>query len=258
MVGIAPPRSSRGMLERDHELALFRECIAAASDGNGQLLVVEGRPGIGKSRLLAAGEEIAESAGYRVVGARGSELERDFAFGVALQLFESVANEQGDRAALRLSGSAGLAASLFEPAGASAAHAPAAGDFSILHGLHWLAANLAEERPLMISVDDLHWTDRGSLRFLLYLTQRLQDLPIVVAVGVRDAGAADEPELAAHPLAQVVKLEPLSAGAVGEIVRADLPDVSDAFVAACFAVTRGNPFYLRALVTELSTDGLGR
>lgn len=257
-MGGVPPGRSRGLLERDHELALFRESVAAADEGNGRLLVVEGRPGIGKSRLLAAGREIAESAGHQVVVARGSELERDFAFGVALQLFESVVNEPSS--ADPLSGSAALAESLLRPPqatnGSRTGQAPPAGDFSLLHGLHWLAANLAEERPLMILVDDLHWSDRPSVRFLLYLAQRLEDLPIVVAVATRESEAAEEPELAAHALAQLVRLEPLSRGAVGEIVRSVLPDADDAVVAACFASTQGNPFYLDALMIELAGDGI--
>lgn len=46
-----------------------------------------------------------------------------------------------------------------------------------MHGLYWLTANFAEARPLMVMVDDAHWVDAMSLRFLLYLIRRLEDLP---------------------------------------------------------------------------------
>ena len=41
--------------------------------------------------------------------------------------------------------------------------------FARFHGLHWLCARLAEERPLALLVDDAHWADEHSLRFLAYL-----------------------------------------------------------------------------------------
>ena len=47
------------------------------------------------------------------------------------------------------------------------------GDFAFLHGLYWLVSNLAEERPLLLCVDDVHWADAESLRFLNYLAPRL-------------------------------------------------------------------------------------
>ena len=67
------------------------------------------------------------------------------------------------------------------PARAACSAAPAptratAGDasFAALHGLYWLPLNLAAERPLLLAVDDLHWCDRPSLRFLAYLARRLE------------------------------------------------------------------------------------
>ena len=42
--------------------------------------------------------------------------------------------------------------------------------------------NLAADRPLVLAVDDLHWCDRPSLRFLAYLTRRLEGLPVLLAV----------------------------------------------------------------------------
>jgi DNA-binding CsgD family transcriptional regulator len=253
MAHAAAPRASQGLLERDRELALIQDAVDAAEQDAGRLLVIGGRPGIGKSRLLAEGCGLARRAGHRVVTARGGELEREFAFGVALQLFEAEVAAQGNGDGAPLRGAASLAAPLFDPS-LSPPGPPAAGDFSFLHGLHWLAANLSEERPLLIAVDDLHWSDRPSIRFLIYLAQRLEDLPITVAVAVREDGDAFA-EMASRPVARTIRLAPLSRTAVGQLVRARFPRADEGIVAACHTATQGNPFYLHELLAELDRDG---
>jgi hypothetical protein len=78
------------LLERDSELRTIDRRIAGARAGAGSLLVVEGPPGAGKTVLLAAARERAAHAGMLVLHARGGQLEREFSFGVARQLFETL------------------------------------------------------------------------------------------------------------------------------------------------------------------------
>ncbi|MGZ5411222.1 MAG: AAA family ATPase, partial [Solirubrobacterales bacterium] len=74
------------LLERDSELASIDALIEQARDGRAGLALVEGPAGIGKSRLLAELRRRAESEGFLVLTARGSEIEREFPFGIARQL----------------------------------------------------------------------------------------------------------------------------------------------------------------------------
>ena len=76
------------LLERSDELAQIGSALADGREGHGRFLVVEGPAGIGKTALLAAARTAAADAGMRVLRSRGTELERDFAFGVVRQLFE--------------------------------------------------------------------------------------------------------------------------------------------------------------------------
>ena len=85
---------------------------------------------------------------------------------------EPLTEHERDRA---FAGAAGLARPLFEPVPDRAA----ADDrlFARFHGLHWLCARLAEQRPLVLLVDDAHWADEDSLRFLAYLEARIDEIP---------------------------------------------------------------------------------
>ena len=76
------------LLERSEELARIESALGEARTGRGTFVVIEGPAGIGKTALLAAARTAAADGGMRVLRARGTELERDFAFGVVRQLFE--------------------------------------------------------------------------------------------------------------------------------------------------------------------------
>ena len=76
--------SVRGTLvERERELQELDRLVQGALEGQATLALVEGPAGIGKSRLLAAAREKAAAVGFRVLSARGSDLERELPFGGA-------------------------------------------------------------------------------------------------------------------------------------------------------------------------------
>ena len=157
-------------------------------------------------------------------------METDFAFGVARQLFEPVlaTAETSEREAL-LGGAAGGAARLVADA---AAEPSGGGDrgFAALHALYRLTANLAERAPLLVVVDDAHWADAPSLRFLAYLARRVGDLPVVLMVAVRTEETGAQALLLAELIAgagvEVVRPRSLSHDAVGALVRDELPEAS--------------------------------
>src|SRR4029453_12023043 len=76
------------LLERNEELARIESALAEARTGRGRFVVVEGPGGMGKTALLAVARMTAAEGGMRVLRSRGTELERDFAYGVVRQLFE--------------------------------------------------------------------------------------------------------------------------------------------------------------------------
>ncbi len=254
------PLTRQPLLEREAELAQLESALAGAAAGQGQLIVVESAAGLGKSALLQAAAEQARERGLNSLSARGTELERDFPFGVVRQLLEpALALIDGKQRERAFAGAAALARALFEPlADERTAADPTYGR---LHGLYWLIANLTARDPLALVIDDAHWADSPSLRFLSFLLARLEELPLALIVALRtaDPGAERAPlaTLAASPGALCLRPRPLSEDAVAELVGRSFGSAPEReFIAACHAATAGNPFYLGALLRELEAQGM--
>jgi DNA-binding CsgD family transcriptional regulator/tetratricopeptide (TPR) repeat protein len=251
----APATARTNLLERGAELAAVENLI----DGRGRLLAVEGPPGIGKTSLIMEARTLAQEAGMQVLAARGSELEGTFAFGVVRQLFEPflVQLPNGDRAEL-LEGAAALATPLFEPSQLTAESRDVS--LAMLHGLYWLTANTASRLPLLLAIDDLHWCDPASLRWLAYLLPRLEGLELGLVAGLRPTEPGEDPALLAQilsdPLAIVLRPAPLSEPATGELVRETLSTADDGFCRACHEITGGNPLLLHELMDALVVEGV--
>ena len=250
--------SNRVILERDKELAALAGAIADAAAGHGTFVLVEGPAGIGKTTLLRAACALASADGPEVLTARGLALEGDFPYGIVRQLIEPVlAGAAPDDWPGLLDGAAGLAARVFDWAGVASA-----GDdspYATMHGLYWLIANLAARRPLVIAVDDAHWADAPSLRWLAHLAERVEELPVALLLATRTA--PDEPALLAGlracPAIQPFRLSPLSPGSTTVLIREQFAtDAAADLCRACHASTGGNPFLLESLAAALrAVDG---
>ena len=246
------------LLEREAELASLEGIVSQAG---GLLLAIEGPPGIGKTALMAEAKSRGNEAGMQVLAARGSELERSFSFGVVRQLFEPLLASLPDvERGEALSDAAALAEPLFNPQ-QLAAETGTDSSLATLHGLYWLAANLAGHRPLLLAIDDLHWCDLQSLRWLAYLLPRMEGLAVSVVVGLRPAEEGEDPglldQIVTDPLATVIRPAPLSAEATARFLREALsPEADDAFCATCREETGGNPLLLRELVHAIALEGL--
>lgn len=248
-----------GLLERSDELERIGGLLDAAAEGEGSVVLVEGAPGIGKTALLRATREAARDRGLLTPSAIGSELERGFAFGLVRQVLEPIvaAADPAERAAL-LSGAAALAGPVIGT-GAAAAAPTVDASFSVLHGLGWLCTNLAVRTPLLVTIDDVHWGDRPSLRFLEFLSRRLEGVPLMLVLAARPGEAGDAQDLLdamAHgPAARVLRPAALGEAAVAELTASALGERPDpAFVSACATATGGNPFLLRALLRHLAEN----
>jgi DNA-binding CsgD family transcriptional regulator len=256
------------LLERDRELERIEAALASARNGAGAALIVEGDAGIGKTALLACAQARAANSQMHVLHARGIEIEAEYPFGLVRQCLEPALrrDKPRDREGL-LAGAARLAAPIVTDAPEDSPGA----SFGVLHGLYWLVANLAERRPLLIALDDVHWADEPSLRFVLHLRARIESLPVALIVATRPAGdGADGPaplvELLADRPSELLVPAPLGEHAVAELLgRDEAGAVDEGFARACHHASGGNPFLLTELERSLreehvpfTEDGAGR
>jgi DNA-binding CsgD family transcriptional regulator len=260
IVGFVTFVTAAVLLERERELDTLREGLDRACAGEGTLLLVEGAAGVGKTALARAARTMAERERMMALEARGSELEQPFAFGVVRQLLEPVVSRDPGHADLFASG-AGPAARLFEPG----ERRPLSADvgFEALHSLYWLVVNIADQAPVLVLVDDCQWADWDSLRFLGYLAQRIEGLPIAMVLASRplDSAVAQPGSLwaqvASHPSAVALYPRPLSRSAAVALARERLgTEAAEEFCRACHAATGGNPLFLRELLRALDAAGV--
>ena len=177
--------------ERDGELVVLGELLARVRVGEGAVAVIAGSPGIGKTALLRATVDLATGHGFTVLRARESQLEQGFSFGVAQQLLERRVPEAPPAKQQPLL--AGVAKDARSALGLGGA--PTDSELRSTHGLYWLIANLAAQGPLLLTVDDAHWADRSSLRWLVYSAQRLTGLSLAILATSRLSEPGAEQDL---------------------------------------------------------------
>src|SRR5215831_17933897 len=257
--GYHPAVTGEELLEREDELGVLEALVAEAQGGDGRVGLIEGPPGIGKTRLVAAARRLAADAGMRCLSARGTPMERAFPFGVARQLFEPVLAADAAERGVVFAGPAARVERLLTGEGESAA--AGGGPFALYHGLYWLTANLSAARSLALLVDDLHWCDPPSLAAVEYLGRRLEGLPVLLVIASR----AHEPgfersvldTLSQEPAVREVTPRALSEAATAGLLRARLSSAAtDAFCRACHAATGGNPLLVAELASALAAEGV--
>jgi DNA-binding CsgD family transcriptional regulator len=245
-----------GLLERENQLAALDDALARACAGDGSVRLLVGPAGIGKTAMLDVVRHTARERGALVLGARASELDRGFGFGIVHQLLEPTVRAADDAERARLfAGAAGRAKGLF-----GGAVVMDAVEYGVLSGLYWLIVNLADQRPVVLCVDDLHWADVASLRWLEFLARRIEGLSVLVVATVR-VGEPGAPEalLAAIEAAATATIEPapLSTRAAGRVLAEAFGEApTGAFRDAARRITGGNPLLLSLLAREAARHGL--
>lgn len=218
------------------------------------LLLYSGEAGVGKTALLGELRRIAaERGGCTVLAARGSEQAQAVPFHIVRQLLQPALAPLEEAQHKQMLGA------WYDIAGPALGIAPLVGQADpqgVRDGIDWLVTRFAMTRePLLLVVDDAHWSDAASLTWLSSFALRLAGLPILLAIAYRPEELPDHSPAfkdlvegrGNHP----VRLHPLTPGAVAELVRTTLePDADDPFCREVWAVTGGNPYETVELIAK--------
>jgi DNA-binding NarL/FixJ family response regulator len=250
-------RTPSSTLERAAELDVLATAARRSSEGQGQVVIVEGPAGIGKTTMLREARSLADGHGFRTLWACGTQLEQPIGFGQMRQLLDGFARDVLDGSG-RPDSIVSAVDDARGPLGLSATARTAPTDpRDAEHALLALAVELARVQPLALVVDDAQWCDEPSLRVLARLAARADAMTLLVVVATRppgDPGAAAGTDLLRRAAGAIVlRPGPLSDAAAARLVRSMTADASDEECAACQAASRGNPLFLRELARALRT-----
>ncbi len=268
-VAIASPYVSSVLVDRERELQAVRNLYDAATGGAGQILILAGEAGVGKTRLL---NEIVgwneQRRGVNLI-ARGFEQERARPFGVIRDLATLLAGRppapQHTTIWERHIGELALIA----PELASLIPRPPAGSGPdqdwrrISFAISSLLAPMWEESPIVLVFEDVHWSDDASLNCIRHLARAIQSHPVLMVLTYR---REDAPPTLTHLLAEFdrgrlstqIDLGPLLEAGTANMVRAifnlDRPPQPE-LVRSLYNLTGGNPFYIEEVIASLITSG---
>lgn len=228
------------LVGRDREIEALDELSRRVAAGIGQVAFVEGEAGIGKSRLL---EEVAHHArrmGLEVFRAGADELERERPFHAVLAALPvDIPSMHRDDADL----------------GGDLSDRTLVVVDAVLNELEVRSAG----GPLLLILDDLHWSDPATLRTCRAIVRRLAHLRVGLLLAARPAPRfADLDSLITEALAAGgfhVCMPPLDGGALGHLARAELAADPDPSLVEHLLSSGGNPLYALELLRSLGQDG---
>jgi DNA-binding SARP family transcriptional activator len=257
---------------RETETALLEAALEQTVDGFGDLLVLEGEAGVGKTRLAYHLLQKATAVQATVLSVTCQPLEQQLPFAPLADLLGRYLHSLPLAAlsslpAASLSQLAQLIPSLYDrladlPAiGLEGALGADENRQRLIDGLVAFLTALARHRPLVLFLDDLHWADHDTLAVIGRLAQRLDDAPLLIMLAYRTDDLAENEGLVTllHALKrrrehQLVQVDRLNADHVHQIVQlllAPRPRAGDQLAEALYTATQGNALFLTEALRDL-------
>lgn len=251
------------LVGREGELTTLEDALLDAHRGEGQVVILAGEAGLGKTRLASELQKRAAGGGTTVMRGGCSEADLTLPY---LPFLEAIGNYLSsadlDRLRARLGTSGHELGQLFpqlRPDGVSSDGGDPSGQgkLRLFEGMISLFRDAASEHGLLLVLEDLHWADASTRELLDYLTRRLSHTRMLILATYR----SDELDRK-HPLlplvqgwkrgnlVTLVELHPLAAAGLADMVRAifDTQEVTDEFRDFLYRRTEGNPFVLEEML----------
>jgi DNA-binding CsgD family transcriptional regulator len=259
------PHTCPVFVGRAAERAVLHDLLDRARAGSGQIAMVSGEAGIGKSRLVAEISSDAARLGFLYLEGRCYESESALPYAPLLELVRAyLARHPADDVARDIPRAGPLARLLPEWAlGLPAADDAPVDKWHIFAAITRWITELAAPSPVLLVLEDLHWGDDLSLEYLLHLARRCRHMPLLLLTTVRAnevASAAQRwlAQLERERLAHELALAPFARAEVGQMAAVLLPaggTVGISLLDTLYARSEGNPFFVEELLRALVTTG---
>src|SRR5437660_1806957 len=266
------------LIGRTSYLEALIRLMEQACSGYGQTVLIAVKAGMGKSRLIAEATLRLRSSQAQttppatlVLEGRCFESDRSLPYAPLLDLLRSfLVSHSSDDIVPLLSLTAPALVKLVPELGTlvpelapSSILEPEQEKRQLFQALTHFFTRLSATQPVLMIIEDVHWSDESSLEFLLYLARRVASHCMLLLLTYRSE--EEYPvltpflaNLSRERLAEELMLTPLSIDEVGEMIRtiSRLPRALDAdFLEAISRLTEGNPFFIEELLKSLVTAG---
>jgi tetratricopeptide (TPR) repeat protein len=259
------------LVGRTQEIEQLENALAAVQVGAGRCILISGEAGIGKSRLLAEIRRKAAEKGISSVIGRCYEQEMVFPYAPIVDMLRTLFARRKISDILNLLGpqASEIARLLPELSAYVSEDQPAVSlepeteKRRLFEALANFFLRQTENQPLLLIVEDLHWSDEASLRFLLFLVRRIAPFPVMLLLSYRpgDTNAGLTTLLSGldrELIVKAIKLGPFNRGEVDQMLRIILDQrqaLSAEFLEAIYHLTDGNPFFTEEIFTSLIASG---
>jgi DNA-binding SARP family transcriptional activator len=247
-------RPAAGLVGRDGELRQVMLALDEARTAT-RVVLVEGEPGIGKTRLIEEAAFAAAARGAVVLWGRAFEGGAAPAFWPWLPPLRTLVGRLDTDAELAPQLASLAVTSGVDAGGAGARPVTDRSRFELFDAVTGLIAQSCADQQLVLVLDDLQWADRASLELLTFVARQLVDRPVLLActvrqleVGRNDAVVEALAALSRAPGSRRIFLRGLSDAATAELVEVASGRPVDTDVAAAIHErSEGNPFFATEL-----------
>ncbi|MDH3944921.1 MAG: protein kinase, partial [Anaerolineae bacterium] len=258
------------IIGRKTEFEEARALWSKTQSGQGQLLLISGEPGVGKTRLMREIATHAEVSGGRaLIGESFADGNPPYgAFGQVVRSALTADSSNGFHLSdFVLADLLNIAPELrqhYPDVPPNPSLEPEAQRQRLFENVTSFCAALTEQRPLLVVIDDAHWSDSGTLFLLRHLARRTQDLPVMLVATYREIEL-----IGTHPLNELllelnrqrlgsrVKLSRLDVNDTRQLLEAIFAEfVSLEFAEIIYRETEGNPFFIEEVCKSLVESGV--
>ncbi len=262
------------LIGRSAEMTALQESIEAAASGQGGVVLLSGEAGIGKSRLVAELQREASALAFQLLGGQCFPADRSCPYAPLLDLLHAfLAPLSASQIATALGPSARV---LFPLLPEQVQHLPELASLPPLSSLdpeqeqRRLFAQLSEfftraasSRPVLLVVEDLHWSDESTLEFLLFFARRTAASRLLLLLTYREEEVGQSlrsflAQLDRELLRQDIALVSLSRAHTETMLQTILPGAASlpaGMLDALYGLTEGNPFFLEEVLKTVLMAG---